>query len=87
MNLPTTRPKPRMFFYLPQLNEFAVKRSVKYEDFKAVLLSLLDQLSGLTVKWFTDNQNVPRIVSIFNTCCSLSFSIVMEWITTRLIFK
>ena len=30
---------------------------------KFVLLSLLDQLSGLTVKWFTDNQNVPRIVS------------------------
>ena len=61
---------------------------------KFVLLSLLDQLSGLTVKWFTDNQNVPRIVSsgsskghlqsealsIFNICCSRGISIEMEWI-------
>lgn len=61
---------------------------------KFVLLSLLDQLSGLTVKWFTDNQNVPRIISsgsskghlqsealsIFNICCSRGISIEMEWI-------
>ena len=51
---------------------------------KFVLLSLVNQLSGLTVKWFTDNQNVPRIISsgsskelslsealsIFNIYCS-----------------
>ena len=30
---------------------------------KFVLLSMLNQLSGLTVKWFTDNQNVANIVS------------------------
>ena len=30
---------------------------------KFVLLSLVNQLSGLTVKWFTDNQSVPRIIS------------------------
>ena len=30
---------------------------------KFVLLSLVNQLSGLTVNWFTDNQNVPRIIS------------------------
>ena len=43
---------------------------------KIVLLSLLDQFSGFTVKWLTDNQNVPRIVS----SCSRGISIEMEWI-------
>ena len=61
---------------------------------KFVLLSLVNQLSGLTVKWFTDNQNVPRIISsgsskghlqsealsIFSICCSHGISIEMEWI-------
>ena len=61
---------------------------------KFVLLSLLHQLSGLSVKWFTDNQNVPRIMScgsrkshlqsealsIYNICCFHSISIEMEWI-------
>ena len=61
---------------------------------KFVLLSLVKQLSGLTVKWFTDNQNVPRIISsgsskeqlqyealsIFNICCSHGILIKMEWI-------
>ena len=64
---------------------------------KFVLLSLVNQLSGLTVKWFTDNQNVPRIISsrsseehlqsealsIFNICCSHGISIEMEWIPER----
>ena len=59
-----------------------------------VLLSLVNQLSGLTVKWITDNQNVPRIISfgsskehlqsgalsIFSICCSHGISIEMEWI-------
>ena len=49
---------------------------------KFVLLSLLDQLSGLTVKWFTDNQNVPRIVSSGSSkglkhCPSLTFVAVV----------
>ena len=43
---------------------------------KNVLLSLRDKFSELTVKWFTDNQNVPRIVS----SCSRGISIEMEWI-------
>ena len=30
---------------------------------KFVLLSLVNQLSVLTVKWFADNQNVPWIIS------------------------
>ena len=61
---------------------------------KFVLLSLVNQLPVLTVKWFTDNQNVPRIISsgsskellqsetlsIFNICCSHGISIEMEWI-------
>ena len=59
-----------------------------------VLLSLLDCLPGLTVKWFTDNQNVQRIISsgsskehlqsealsIFNICCYHGISIDMVWI-------
>ena len=58
------------------------------------LLSLVNQLSGKTVKWFTDNQNVPRIISsgsskghlqsealaVFNICCNYGISIEMEWI-------
>ena len=61
---------------------------------KYVLLSLVDILSGLTVKWFTDNQNVPRIIecgsskshlqcealSIFQVCCAYGISLEMEWI-------
>ena len=61
---------------------------------KFVLLSLVNQLAGLTVKWFTDNQNVPRILSsgsskghlqsealsIFNICCNHGISFEMEWI-------
>ena len=62
---------------------------------KFVLLSFVKQLSGLTVKWFRDNQNVPRIISsgsskeklqsealsTFNICCSHGISIEMEWIS------
>ena len=61
---------------------------------KFVLLSLLNQLAGLTVKWFTDNQNIPNIIScgsskahlqsealsIYYICCNHSISIEMEWI-------
>ena len=59
---------------------------------KFVLLSLVFQLSSMTVKWFTDNQNVPRIfssgsskdhlqceaLSIFYICCNHGISIEME---------
>ena len=37
---------------------------------KFVLLSLVNQLSGLTVKWFTDNENVPRIMKVVKVICS-----------------
>ena len=61
---------------------------------KFVLLSLLSQLAGLTVKWFTDNQNIPKLIScgsskaylqskalsIYYICCNHSISIEMEWI-------
>lgn len=61
---------------------------------KFVLLSLVNQLSGTTVKRFTDNQNVPRIISsgsskghlqskglfIFNICCNYGILIEIEWI-------
>ena len=61
---------------------------------KFVLLFLVNQLLGLTVKWFTDNQNVPRIISsgsskeylqseacsIFSFCCNHGISIEVEWI-------
>ena len=61
---------------------------------KYVLLSLIDKLSGCSIKWFTDNQNVLKIIScgsgkdhlqqevlsIFNLCCANNISIEMEWI-------
>lgn len=61
---------------------------------KYVLLSLIDKLSGCSIKWFTDNQNVPRIISngsskehlqkealdISNLCCFHNISVEMEWI-------
>ena len=61
---------------------------------KYVLLSLIERLSGLTIKWFSDNQNVPRIIehgsskehlqteamSIFHMCCAHGISLEMEWI-------
>ena len=64
---------------------------------KHVLLSLVNQLMSMTVKWFTHNQNVPRIIlsesskghdhlqsealSIFNICCNHGISIEMKWIS------
>ena len=61
---------------------------------KFVLFSLVNQLSGMTLKWFTVNHNVPGIIlsgsskghlqsealSIFNICCNYGISIEMEWI-------
>ena len=65
---------------------------------KYVLLSLVPKLAGSSIKWFTDNQNVPRILScgsgkshlqrealaIFHICCHSSISIEMEWIPREL---
>ena len=61
---------------------------------KFVLLSLVNQLSGTTVKWFTDNQKLLQIILsgsskghlqskalfILNICCNYGISIEMEWI-------
>ena len=73
-----------------------VRSSSTFREILAVkfLLSLLNQLSGMTVKWFTDNQNVPRItssgsskdhlqceaLSIFNIYCNHGILVEMEWI-------
>ena len=35
---------------------------------KFFLLSLVNQLSGLTVKWFTDNQNITRLGVVKSIC-------------------
>lgn len=64
---------------------------------KHVLLSLVNQLMSMSVKWFTHNQHVPRIIlsesgkghdhlqsealSIFNICCNHGISIEMKWIS------
>ena len=60
----------------------------------SVSLSFAEKLKGHTVKWFTDNQNVVRIVQagskkphlqegamcIFQTCMQYSIRLDMEWI-------
>ena len=61
---------------------------------KFVLLSLVSKLSGSSIKWFTDNQNVPRILTcgsgktllqsealdIYHIFVNNGISIEMEWI-------
>ena len=61
---------------------------------KYVLISLIDKLSGCSVKWFTDNRNVAlilnigskkshlqhEILQIFNICYPRSIGIDIEWI-------
>ena len=61
---------------------------------KYVLISLIDKLSGFSVKWFTDNRNVAlilnieskkphsqhEILQIFNICYPRSIGIDIEWI-------
>ena len=61
---------------------------------KLVLLSLVPKLTGSSAKWFTDNQNVPRILTcgsrkthlrsealdIYHICVNNGISIEMEWI-------
>ena len=71
--------------------------SSTWRELKAVFLvlqSLAQKLQGHTVKWFTDNQNVVRIVqvgsmkphlqegamSIFQTCLQHCIKLEMEWI-------
>ena len=59
-----------------------------------MLISLIDKLSGFSVKWFTDNRNVAlilnigskkphlqhEILQIFNICYPRSIGIDIEWI-------
>ena len=66
--------------------------------FKFVLLSLVSKLSGSSTTWFTDNQNVPRILTcgsgktllqsealdIYHICVNNEISIEMEWIPRNL---
>ena len=61
---------------------------------KYVLISLIDKLSGFSVKWFTENKNVAlilnigskkphlqhEILQIFNICYPRSIGIDIEWI-------
>ena len=61
---------------------------------KYVLISLIDKLSGFSVKWFTDNKNVAlilnigskkphlqhEILQIFNICYPRSIGIDIKWI-------
>ena len=59
---------------------------------KYVLISLIDKLSGFSLKWFTDNKNVAlilnikkphlqhEILQIFNICYPRSIRIDIEWI-------
>ena len=61
---------------------------------KYVLISLIDKLSGFSVKWFTDNKNLAlilnigskkphlqhEILQIFNICYPRSIGIDIEWI-------
>ena len=59
-----------------------------------VIISLIDKLSGSSIKWYTDNKNVALILNIgskkqhlqseigqiFNICCPRSINIDTEWI-------
>jgi len=71
--------------------------SSTWRELKAVAMTLrsfADQLKGHAVKWFSDNQNVVRIVqkgsrkphlqdgamSIFELCFSAGIKLEMEWI-------
>ena len=63
----------------------------------AVLQAFVEKLRGHTIKWFTDNQNVVRIVKvgskkthlqdgamcIFQTCMRYGIKLEMEWIPRR----
>ena len=61
---------------------------------KYVIISLIDKLSGSSIKWYTDNKNVASILNIgskkqhlqseimqiFNICYPRSINIDIEWI-------
>ena len=65
---------------------------------KYVLISLITKLVGLTLKWYTDNQNVARIVhigsrkehlqkqalQIYHLCATQGVKMEMEWIPRSL---
>jgi hypothetical protein len=78
-------------------SEHESKLSSTWRELKAVyqvLRSLAPKLSGHTVKWFSDNQNVTRIVhagsrkphlqdgamAIFEVCFQYNIKLDMEWI-------
>ena len=73
------------------------QKSSMWHKFRAVRLlleSLLNKLQNCTVKWFTDNQNVARIIQagsktpllqkeallIFSLCVTYNISIGPKWI-------
>ena len=80
-----------------QWSEVEASQSSTWRELKAVhqvLCSYTPQLKGHTLKWFTDNQNVVRIVqvgsakphlqdgpmTVFETCFQYGISLQMEWI-------
>jgi hypothetical protein len=84
-----------------QWSEYEASLSSTWRELKAVaavLNSFAPKLAGHRVKWFTDNQNVVRIVeagskkqhlqiialSIFETCLQQSIRLDMEWIPRSL---
>lgn len=84
-----------------QWSEFEASLSSTWRELKAVALvlsSLVTKLAGHRVKWFTDNQNVVRIVqtgstkkhlqtvamTIFETCFEFGIRLDMEWIPRTL---
>ena len=84
-----------------QWSEYEASLSSTWRELKAVALvlsSLVSKLAGHRVKWFTDNQNVVRIVqtgsrrnhlqlialNIFETCFKFGIRLDMEWIPRSL---
>ena len=72
-------PSPLSLLRLPSIKYATTKcvlvlRLWRFWLFEFFVLSLVNQLSGLTVKWFTDIQNVPGIVSFGSNkdICSLN---------------
>ena len=84
-----------------QWSALQAQQSSTWRELKAVdevLRSLADKLAGHTVKWFTDSQNVVRIIqvgskkphlqdgtiSIFQNCLSKNIRLELEWIPRTL---
>ena len=84
-----------------QWSAYEIQQSSTWRELKAVdqvLRSFASVLAGHTIKWFTDNQNVVRIVrvgsrrphlqdgamSIFEVCLQYGVKLEMEWIPRTL---